>query len=179
MGDWYVIANILTFAERKAVNPIKNYRLNDDGTIATTFTFNKKHNEGPAKTLTMTGFANNRPDNGVWRMQWIWPIKADYRIAYLDTNYQLAIIGRNKRDYVWLMSRKPNPMTQDLDWNIYLTQVGGTRDKDTFAALFENFSLRLRSLLLKEANLSAAGAEGLSQEIMIKVWFPATNSLRH
>ncbi len=41
-------------------------------------------------------------------MQWIWPIKADYRIAYLDTNYEFAIIGRNKRDYLWVMSRTPN-----------------------------------------------------------------------
>ena len=108
MGNWYVIANIPTSAEREAVNPIENYRLNEDGTIATTFTFNEKHPEGTAKTLRMTGFANDKPNNGIWSMQWIWPIKADYRIAYLDDNYQFAIIGRNKRDYVWVMSRAPN-----------------------------------------------------------------------
>lgn len=108
MGDWYVIASIPTFAERDAVNPLENYQLNDNGTIATTFTFNKQRSDGPQKTLTMTGFANDKPDNGVWRMQWIWPIKADYRIAYLDENYQFTIIGRNKRDYVWVMSRAPN-----------------------------------------------------------------------
>ena len=107
MGSWYVIANIPTFAEREAVNPVEHYRLNDDGTIATTFTFNKTHSEGTAKTLKMTGYANNEPNNGIWRMQWIWPIKADYRIAYLDDTYQFAIIGRNKRDYLWVMSRVP------------------------------------------------------------------------
>ena len=130
MGDWYVIANIPTFAEREAVNPLENYRLNDDGSIATTFTFNKKHAEGSAKTLTMTGFANDKPDNGIWRMQWIWPIKADYRIAYLDENYQFAIIGRNKRDYLWVMSRGPNIEESKLEELINIAaRLGYDRSK--------------------------------------------------
>jgi apolipoprotein D and lipocalin family protein len=40
-------------------------------------------------------------------MQFIWPIKADYRIAYLDADYSRTIIARNKRDYVWIMARRP------------------------------------------------------------------------
>ena len=40
-------------------------------------------------------------------MQFIWPIKADYRIVYLDEDYTKTIIGRQARDYVWVMSRKP------------------------------------------------------------------------
>ena len=40
-------------------------------------------------------------------MQFVWPIKADYRIVYLDDAYSLTIIGRNKRDYVWVMARTP------------------------------------------------------------------------
>ena len=54
-------------------------------------------------------------------MQWIWPIKADYRIAYLDENYQFAIIGRNKRDYVWVMSRGPNIEESKLEELINFT----------------------------------------------------------
>jgi len=40
-------------------------------------------------------------------MQFIWPIKAEFRIAYLDENYQTTIIARNALDYVWLMARTP------------------------------------------------------------------------
>ena len=40
-------------------------------------------------------------------MQFIWPIKADYRIVYLDEDYSVTVIGRNKRDYVWIMAREP------------------------------------------------------------------------
>ena len=38
MGPWYVIANIPTFLEKGAYNAVETYSLNDDGTIATTFT---------------------------------------------------------------------------------------------------------------------------------------------
>ena len=41
-------------------------------------------------------------------MQFIWPIKADYRIVYLDSDYQHTIIGRQQRDYVWIMARTPH-----------------------------------------------------------------------
>jgi apolipoprotein D and lipocalin family protein len=115
MGTWYVIASQPTYLEKDAFNPIENYVLNDDGTITTTFTFTKGQADGTARTLGMTGFVGDEPNNGVWAMQWIWPIKADYRIAYLDESYDYAIIGRNKRDYVWLMSRYPNVRSHKLE----------------------------------------------------------------
>jgi apolipoprotein D and lipocalin family protein len=40
-------------------------------------------------------------------MQFIWPIKAEYRIAYLNEEYTQTIIARNARDYVWIMARTP------------------------------------------------------------------------
>ncbi|HZW60587.1 MAG TPA: lipocalin family protein, partial [Woeseiaceae bacterium] len=37
----------------------------------------------------------------------VWPVKADYRIVYLADDYSTTVIGRNKRDYVWIMAREP------------------------------------------------------------------------
>ena len=34
-------------------------------------------------------------------------MKSDYRIVYLDDDYTTTIIGRQKRDYVWIMARTP------------------------------------------------------------------------
>lgn len=39
MGDWYVIAHIPTFIETDAYNAVESYRLEDNGTIDTVFTF--------------------------------------------------------------------------------------------------------------------------------------------
>ena len=113
MGDWYVIATIPTFLERDAYNPIETYQLNSDGTIATTFTFNKGSLNGPTKIYRPRGFIKDRRTNAIWDMQFVWPIKADYRIVYLDDDYQQTIIGRNSRDFVWVMARTPRISEQD------------------------------------------------------------------
>ena len=106
MGDWYVIANIPTSIEKGAHNAIESYQLDDDGTIATTFTFHKDDFSGPLKTYEPRGFVSD-DSNAIWGMQFVWPIKADYRIIYLDEAYSVTVIGRNKRDYVWIMAREP------------------------------------------------------------------------
>ena len=107
MGDWYVIAVIPTVIETEAYNAIENYQLDKDGTIATTFTYYKAAFNGPLKTYHPRGFVKKASGNGLWGMHFIWPFKADFRIAYLDDNYQRTIIARNARDYVWIMARTP------------------------------------------------------------------------
>ncbi|WP_292483776.1 lipocalin family protein [Methylophaga sp.] len=113
MGDWYVIANIPTFIEKGAHNAVESYELNEDGTIATTFTFNKGSFDGELKQYHPKGFILDEESNAVWGMQFIWPIKADYRIVYINDDYTQTIIGREKRDYVWIMARTPQIPEQD------------------------------------------------------------------
>ncbi len=107
MGDWYVIANIPTFLEKGAHNAVESYRLAEDGTIETTFTFRAGSFDGEPKRYTPRGFVIDRASNAVWGMQFLWPIKADFRIIYLTDDYSQTVIGREKRDYVWIMARTP------------------------------------------------------------------------
>jgi apolipoprotein D and lipocalin family protein len=121
MGEWYVIANIPTPIERDAWSAVETYRLKPDGTIATTFTYNKGGFDGPRKTVTSTGFVRDTKTNAVWGMQFIWPVKAEYVITWLDEDYTQTIIGRNKRDYVWVMARKP--MISAADYNALTERI--------------------------------------------------------
>lgn len=107
MGDWYVIANIPTSIERGAHNAVESYRLDADGSIATTFTFREGAFDGDVKRYCPRGFVRDGKSNAIWGMQFIWPIKADYRIVYVSPDYQHTIIGREKRDNVWIMARTP------------------------------------------------------------------------
>jgi len=113
MGDWYVIANIPTFIEKGAHNAIESYRLDDDGTIDTTFTFHQDNFDGEVKTYNPRGFIVDKQSNAVWGMRFIWPFKAEYRIVYVDKDYQHTIIGRSMRDYVWIMARTPKVSDAD------------------------------------------------------------------
>jgi len=124
MGDWYVIANIPTFIERKAHNAIESYELVSDKQVATTFRFNQGSFDGSIKTYKPTGFVSDDPSNAIWRMQFIWPFKADYRVIYLNEDYTQTVIGRNKRDYVWIMAR-----TQSIPESDYATIINLIADQ--------------------------------------------------
>jgi apolipoprotein D and lipocalin family protein len=121
MGDWYVIANIPTFIETEAHNAMESYRLDPDGTVATTFSFREGGFEGERRTYHPTGYIIDKHSNAVWGMQFIWPIKADYRIIYVDEGYEQTIIGRIQRDYVWLMAR--TPQIHEADYQRFLRLI--------------------------------------------------------
>lgn len=124
MGAWYVIANIPTSMEKGAHNAVESYRLDNDGTIDTTFTFRKGSFEGPEKMLNPRGFIINKQTNAEWGMRFIWPFKAEYLVIYLAPDYSTAVIGRSARDYVWIMSRTPR--IPDVDYERILTFIEDT-----------------------------------------------------
>jgi len=107
MGPWYVIGVIPTFLEKDIYNAMESYELDADGTIKTTFTFNKGAFDGPAKRMQPRGFVIDGTNNAVWGMRFIWPIKAEFVISHVDADYTETIIARSARDYVWIMARTP------------------------------------------------------------------------
>lgn len=125
MGDWYVIANIPTFLEKGAHNAVESYRLDDDGSIATTFTFREDGFDGEEKEYNPRGFVRNTETNATWGMRFIWPFKADYRIAHLNEDYTQTIIGRQSRDYVWIMARTPVISDTDYDRLVWIVSSYG------------------------------------------------------
>jgi apolipoprotein D and lipocalin family protein len=146
MGKWYVIANIPTFIEKDAHNATETYRLEDNGTIATTFRFNKGSSEGPVKEYHPRGFIRDDPSNAVWGMQFIWPFKAEFLIIYLSEDYSTTVIGRTKRDYVWIMAREPSltddeyesilNFLQEQDYDISKVQKVPQRDNQSVSKVF-------------------------------------------
>ena len=96
MGDWFVISVIPTFLEKDIFNAIETYTLNPDGTVSTEFSFNKGGFDGDRKTYNPKGFIMDKKSNALWGMQFIWPIKADFRVVYLSDDSSYTIIGRNK-----------------------------------------------------------------------------------
>jgi apolipoprotein D and lipocalin family protein len=97
MGDWYVIANIPTWIEKGAHNAVESYRLDADGTIATTFTFRADGFDSPLKTYTPRGFIVDTASNAVWGMRFIWPFKAEYLITHLNDSYTQTIMSGSWR----------------------------------------------------------------------------------
>src|SRR5687768_12717697 len=124
MGDWYVIANIPPFIEKDAQNSIESYRLDPDGTVDITFTY-RDGAGGASKVLRSRGFVLDRETNAIWGVQFIWPIKADYRITYLAADYSQTIVSREKRDWVWIMARTPTLPAADYERLVALVVTQG------------------------------------------------------
>ncbi len=125
MGRWYVISNIPTFLEKDVHNAVENYTLNTDGTIATKFTFRKGSVEGKQKEYNLKGFVRDSESNALWGMRFVWPIKADYRIVYVADDYSTTIVAREKRDFVWIMSRTPTLSDQDYEQLVSFVEAIG------------------------------------------------------
>ncbi len=124
MGDWCVVACIPTVMERDAFSAVESYSLNDDGTVATQYSFNKGAYSGVRKTVTSKGYVDAQGSGAIWQMQLFGLIRADFRIVYIDDDYTQAIIGREKRDYVWILSR-----TSDLSPGDYFELVRRVREQ--------------------------------------------------
>jgi len=58
-------------------------------------------------------------------MRFIWPFKADYRIVYLTPDYSQTVVGREARDYVWIMARTPE--IPEADYQRILTFLAEQR----------------------------------------------------
>ena len=71
--------------------------------------------------MTPTGFVSDE-DPAIWKMRFLWPFKADFRVLYVSEDYQTTIIGRQKRDYLWIMARSPQ-----LDAKTYEHLLGVAR----------------------------------------------------
>ncbi|UTW46156.1 lipocalin family protein [bacterium SCSIO 12696] len=114
MGSWYVVGYTPTFMDKNAHNGVEHYYLDDSGKILTTYQFRKGGFDGKLKTLKPTGFVYDKDTNAEWRMQFFWPIKADYVVMYLSEDYQQTIIAHPNRRYAWIMQRTP-----DMDDSTY------------------------------------------------------------
>lgn len=110
MGDWYVLAHIPTSEEKDAWNAVESYRLRDgtNDVVDVTFTFRQGAFDGPLVKMRPTGHVSEDP--AVWGMKFYWwqgPFRFEYLVVDLDPSYQVTVIGRSARDYVWVMARSP------------------------------------------------------------------------
>ena len=124
MGDWYVIANIPTPFEKGNHNALEQYQRAGPREVAVTFSYNEDSFTGERETMNPTGYVSE-DHTAVWGMRFVWPLKSDYRVMYVDDEYQTTVIGRQKRDYLWIMARTPSIDSATLESLIRLAEENG------------------------------------------------------
>ncbi len=115
MGRWYVHGYTPILVDKKAHNAIEHYRLDDNAKIQTTYQFRDGGFDGDLKTYTPVGWVHDKASNAEWRMQFIWPFRAQYSILHVDEAYTEAIIAHPSRKYAWIMLRSNQVSEADYE----------------------------------------------------------------
>lgn len=105
MGTWYVIANIPYWPERGKVATRDIYALREDGRIDNVFAFRDDF-EGPERRWNGVSEVVPGSHGAHWRVQFIWPFKADLLVLEVDPDYQWALLGHPRRRYAWIFARE-------------------------------------------------------------------------
>lgn len=107
MGAWYEVARYPNRFQRDHVAVIARYELVKDGReIKLRNTARKGSFDGKVERGSAKGWPVKGADGAKWKVQFIWPFKADYWIIDLDDEeYQWAVVGQPKRENLWILSR--------------------------------------------------------------------------
>lgn len=111
-GKWYVIATIPTRLDKGWNYTTESYSVRQDGNIDV-FTTYIKEKDTETSILTSKGFPDAKTNNVSWKVQFVWPFKADYLIEELPDDYSYVVVGHPKKKFLYIMSRK-NKMSNEL-----------------------------------------------------------------
>lgn len=107
LGMWYEVARYNHSFERGMDNTMAEYILQDDGTVAVINSGWKngkfKVAKGKAKYPDPTG----KP--GGLKVSFFMFFYSPYNVMLVDENYQLSLVGSKSDNYLWILSRTPEP----------------------------------------------------------------------
>ncbi|NCC26302.1 MAG: lipocalin [Deltaproteobacteria bacterium] len=109
LGKWYEIARLDHSFERGLDLVTAEYSLREDGGVRVLNRgFSKA--EGKWKEAEGRAYFVGDTDRGHLKVTFFWPFHASYVVFELDREeYGNALVTSTSRDYLWLLSRTPNP----------------------------------------------------------------------
>lgn len=115
LGVWYEIARLDHSFERGCSNVFATYSKKENGDIEVVNTCTRNGEKDSAEARAH--FKNDESNKGHLRVSFFWPFYGDYKIIYLNRNYQIALIDGGSSEYFWILSRQktiPNHIMSKL-----------------------------------------------------------------
>jgi apolipoprotein D and lipocalin family protein len=108
-GDWFVHGaiplRIPFFSDAEARNYTERYERLNPETIRMTSAFETPN--AKRRSFSFKGSVIDQKLNATWSIGFVWPIRAEYSIIYLDDGYNTTVVASPNRKYAWIMSREP------------------------------------------------------------------------
>jgi lipocalin len=103
LGLWYEIARFDHWFERGMTHTMATYTMREDGCVLIVNTGLKD-----GKLKVANGKGKRTHQQGLLRVSFFWPFYSDYRILWVDENYQYALVGGDSSEYLWILARTPS-----------------------------------------------------------------------
>lgn len=107
LGTWYEIARYPTSFQTGLVGVTAEYARRDDGAIQVTNRGLVETLDGKEKSARARAWVPDDAQPGRLKVQFFWPLAANYWVIALDEDYQWAVVGEPGRRYLWILSRTP------------------------------------------------------------------------
>ena len=121
MGTWCEIARLPKWYERDMINVTANYSLDGDILRVT----NRGWRDNEMKVSRAVGHFAGPTDEGAFRISFFRPFYGDYRIIWLSTDYDLAMVTSDDRSSLWILSRERNLAPEKRDMLVRQAQEWG------------------------------------------------------
>lgn len=113
LGTWYEIARLDHSFERGLEEVSASYSLRDDGGVRV---INRgKQSDGSWREAEGKAYFVDKPDEARLKVSFFGPFYGGYNVIDLDPDYQLALVTSYNHDYLWILSRTPNPPKAKVD----------------------------------------------------------------
>jgi apolipoprotein D and lipocalin family protein len=107
LGTWYEIARYPNRFQKNCHGSRAEYSLRPDGDIQVLNSCRKNGPDGPLDSAKGKAWVVDRQTNAKLKVRFFWPFSGDYWIIDLGKNYEYAVVGEPDRDYLWILSRRP------------------------------------------------------------------------
>ncbi|MFZ4713743.1 MAG: lipocalin family protein [Bacteriovoracaceae bacterium] len=117
IGKWYAHYSLPQYFTRKCLGQTAEYKIIDDKTISVFNTCLKKKG---MSTINGQAVVTNPGDNSELIVTFnqfftkLFRVKGDYNILALDIDYKYVLVGSDNRKSLWLMSRSPEAIPEDV-----------------------------------------------------------------
>ena len=106
VGKWYEIATIPMSFQKGCVGVTATYTIREDGDVDVVNTCRKEQLDGPERSARGKAWSVD-PSNAKLEVRFFWPFHGAYWVIDLGPDYEYAVVGHPSREYLWILSRKP------------------------------------------------------------------------
>ncbi len=105
-GAWHEIAAFPMRFQRGCTGTIATYTLQPDGTVKVHNQCRRDRLEGKLSEIKGKAWRPDPAHPGRLKVQFFWPLSADYWVLELGKDYEYAVVGHPRKSSCWILARK-------------------------------------------------------------------------